>query len=306
MQNWKKAGLIYECRHASALPYYAGIPFVKQVNRNIFRIYYNGRDNNNTSFVSFIDYNINLREVIADEGLILLKAGNPGCFDDAGTVLSQIVTTGNVDRLYYSGWTLGAKVPFRINIGVAESESGTDDFKKYSEGPVVGQTIFDPYMAGSPFIIIENGIWKMWYVSCIRWEFINGSPRHFYHIKYTESIDGINWTGERITAIDFKNEYEYAIARPVVIRENGIYKMWYSYRAGSFFDTYRIGYAESDNGLKWIRMDQEVMLGVSENGWDSEMVCYPFIFDHEGKRYMLYNGNGYGRTGFGLAVLEQD
>jgi hypothetical protein len=34
------------------------------------------------------------------------------------------------------------------------------------------------------------------------------------------------------------------------------------------------------------------------------MVEYPWIFDWQGRRYMLYNGNDYGRTGLGLAVWE--
>jgi hypothetical protein len=34
------------------------------------------------------------------------------------------------------------------------------------------------------------------------------------------------------------------------------------------------------------------------------MICYPFVFDHAGSRFMLYNGNGYGKTGFGIAVWE--
>jgi hypothetical protein len=42
---------------------------------------------------------------------------------------------------------------------------------------------------------------------------------------------------------------------------------------------------------------------VSEEGWDSEMMCYPYVFDHKGERYMLYNGNGYGKSGFGIAKL---
>ncbi|MDR0233611.1 MAG: hypothetical protein LBI31_02235 [Zoogloeaceae bacterium] len=36
-----------------------------------------------------------------------------------------------------------------------------------------------------------------------------------------------------------------------------------------------------------------------------EMIEYSIVFDHGRQRYMLYNGNGYGKTGFGLAVLEQ-
>ncbi len=45
---------------------------------------------------------------------------------------------------------------------------------------------------------------------------------------------------------------------------------------------------------------------VIPDGWDSEMIDYPFDFDHKGHRYMLYNGNGYGKTGFWLAVLEKE
>ena len=77
--------------------------------------------------------------------------------------------------------------------------------------------------------------------------------------------------------------------------------MWYCSRG----ESYRIGYAESDDGIHWIRKDQDVGIDVSDSGWDSEMIEYPFVFDHEGDRYMLYNGNGYGKTGIGLAVLEQ-
>jgi hypothetical protein len=78
--------------------------------------------------------------------------------------------------------------------------------------------------------------------------------------------------------------------------------MWYSYRG----DAYKIGYAESCDGKKWERLDAQVGITTSASGWDSEMIEYPFVFDHKGHRYMLYNGNDYGRTGFGLAILEHN
>ena len=53
-------------------------------------------------------------------------------------------------------------------------------------------------------------------------------------------------------------------------------------------------------------MDHLAGISVSEYGWDSETVEYPCVFNHNNDRYMLYNGNGYGITGFGIAVLEQD
>jgi len=58
--------------------------------------------------------------------------------------------------------------------------------------------------------------------------------------------------------------------------------------------------------LRWKRKDREVGIDVSASGWDSEMIEYPFVFDHKGERYMLYNGNGYGKTGIGLAVLAKE
>jgi hypothetical protein len=78
--------------------------------------------------------------------------------------------------------------------------------------------------------------------------------------------------------------------------------MWYCYRG----DYYRIGYAESDDGRHWTRLDEQAGIQVSESGWDAEAICYPSVFEAKGQRYMLYNGNRYGRSGFGIAVLESD
>jgi intein-encoded DNA endonuclease-like protein len=79
--------------------------------------------------------------------------------------------------------------------------------------------------------------------------------------------------------------------------------MWFSYRSGAG-ETYRIGYARKENDSEWALMLEDKTIDVSVSGWDSEMIEYPFVFDHRHRRYMLYNGNGYGRTGFGLAVLD--
>lgn len=141
----------------------------------------------------------------------------------------------------------------------------------------------------------------MWYLSCTGWHMKNGKPEHRYHIKYAESQDGITWEREGTVSIDYANDDEYAISRPSVIRDNDCWRMWYSYRG----DSYRIGYAESHDGHHWSRLDTEAGIDVSPAGWDSEMIEYPFVFDHKGHRYMLYNGNDYGKTGFGLAILEQ-
>ena len=79
--------------------------------------------------------------------------------------------------------------------------------------------------------------------------------------------------------------------------------MWFSYRSGTG-QKYRIGYATKLTGGNWELKLDDAGINVSEEGWDSEMIEYPFVFDHKGVRYMLYNGNEYGKTGFGIALWE--
>jgi len=83
-----------------------------------------------------------------------------------------------------------------------------------------------------------------------------------------------------------------------------VYRMWLSYKTHT--QTYRIGYAESKNGVDWHRMDHLAGINVSSDGWDSEMIEYPYVFTHGKKKYMAFNGNGYGENGAGLAILDQD
>ena len=148
-------------------------------------------------------------------------------------------------------------------------------------------------------------------MSYTKWDLINDFAEPFYHIKYAESGDGINWDRRNIVCIDFKSSDEGGIARPCVIKENDIYKMWYSYRKFSDYrinknHSYRIGYAESADGIRWTRKDEDVGIDVSMEGWDSEMIAYPYIYEHKGKKYMFYNGNGFGKSGFGYAVLDKE
>ncbi|MGB1289156.1 MAG: hypothetical protein ACPG7F_21660, partial [Aggregatilineales bacterium] len=145
-----------------------------------------------------------------------------------------------------------------------------------------------------------DGLWRMWYTSCERWEMHNGNPRHYYHIRYAESRDGIHWQADGRVCIDFKDEHEYAIARPHVLKSDTGYEMWYSYRG----DAYRIGYATSDDGLSWTRHDDKAGIDVSDSDPDSEMLAYPVVFEHEGRRHMFYNGNGYGKSGICYAIWQ--
>jgi len=309
MQVWKKLGKIFEVNKNYDWMYsHASCPFVFQIDNNKFRIFFSTRDRRGFSHGAWID--VDMRQpfkILAISERPIIVPDEPGYFGDAGIVPFQILKTKNKYFMYYSGWTLKKTVPFDFYIGLAISTDNFDNFKKYSNVPILDRTHEEPFLIGAPWVIFEDYIYKMWYISGDKWEIcFENNLKHYYSIKYAESKDGIYWYKRGIKCIKYENEFEYAFARPMVIHEKCVYKMWYSFRAQKDIDTYRIGYAESNDGINWTRKDDEVGMDVSETGWDSEMICYPFIFDHKGKRYMLYNGNGYGKTGFGLAVLEEE
>jgi hypothetical protein len=122
-----------------------------------------------------------------------------------------------------------------------------------------------------------------------------------YHvIKFASSEDGKIWKRDKAVVIESNGDGEYAFARPCVLMDDDAHRMWYAYRGGS----YSIGYAERRSSQEWIRKDGEAGIEKSPGEWDGESIEYPNVFDCSGNRYMLYCGNGYGRTGFGIAILE--
>jgi predicted GH43/DUF377 family glycosyl hydrolase len=160
----------------------------------------------------------------------------------------------------------------------------------------------DPWCVLLPWVMREDGRWRMWYAAGIEWREVEGKLQSYYHIKYAESEDGRAWKREGLVCIPLR-EGESNIGHPCVVRHDGRYHMWYSYDRGQ---RYRIGYAESEDGLAWTRRDAEVGISVSEAGWDSEMVCQPYVFRHRDRWLMLYNGNAFGRDGIGLAVAHDE
>lgn len=302
LQNWIKLDFLFEPKFQGLN--FASVPSVISQSQNVFRIIFSSRNDKNQSNPYFVDFDIKKLEIISKARPVEIKLGALGSFDDSGIMPSSFLSINNEVWMYYIGWNLGVTVPFRNSIGLAVSKDNGKSFTKKYNGPIIDRNKDEPFFVASNCVLFHEGIFKIWYLSCVKWEKIDGKIHHFYHIKYAFSSDGISWTRNNQVAIDFKSDIENAISVPRVIIEHGLYKMWYSYR--DLNSTYRIGYAESFDGLKWTRLDDIVRLDLSINGWDNEMICYPFILDHEGSRYMLYNGNGYGRTGFGIAKLNDN
>jgi len=223
---------------------------------------------------------------------------------------SCLVNHDGKKYLFYIGWNRGVTVAYRNAIGLAVSSDGGLTFHRAFEGPIVDRTRLEPYFCASPFALVENGTWKLWYSSATGFPVVDGKPEPVYQVKYAESRNGAEWVRENVVCLDYRFDGE-ANARPCVIKENGLYRMWYCFRGSRNYRTdraqsYRMGYAESTDGIRWRRLDDLVGIDRSEQGWDSLMIEYPFVYQHRGVKYMLYNGNGFGDTGFGYAILVDD
>lgn len=301
--KWIKKGLVLTpLTNLDWVVNYMWVPTAEHIGENVYRIYFATRNRSNMSQIGYVDIDINEpSKIINYSRTPVLELGELGTFDDSAVLPSWIVNFEDRKYLYYIGWMQGKRVPYYASLGLAISTNGGEKFSRYSHAPLLARNVVDPYMTASACIRIEGGLWRMWYLTNTKWTIENGEPKPRYHLKYAESDDGINWRRNGIVAIDFASEDEFAISRPCVLYENGIYRMWYSHRGGN----YRIGYAESKDGIKWHRKDNEVGIDVSSEGWDSEMIEYPFVFNHKGKKYMFYNGNEFGRDGIGLAILEE-
>jgi hypothetical protein len=309
--NWIKKGLIFSA--SGQYPWMQSHTQLPTVDRrdDKWRIYFGTRDTRNRSVVSFIDVNPeNPAEVLYVSDHPALSLGDLGCFDDSGVIPSSIVEHAGINYLYYIGVNVGTTVPYRYSIGLAVSYDDGSNFIRKFMGPVMDRTPMEPQLCTCPCVCRENGHWRMWYSSCLRWDVLANKPEPIYHVRYCESTDGVTWERKGRVCVDFASTDEGGIGRPSVLRGHGLYRMWFSYRDAEDYRTnkshsYRIGYAESTDGIEWTRNDSLVGIDVSESGWDSEMIAYPYLFEHKGRVYMFYNGNGFGRSGLGYAVLEE-
>jgi predicted GH43/DUF377 family glycosyl hydrolase len=207
------------------------------------------------------------------------------------------------------GWSRCQGVPYHQAIGVAASHDGGTHFTRLGDGPVLTRSVNEPYVHNSPYVFKVGDVFHMVYSAGIDWKPHGGRLESIYVLMQATSSDGVHWqrTGRPVMPAKLEDECQNC---PTILQINGRYHMWFCYRHGLDFRnaqrSYRMGYAWSVDLVTWHRDDDASLLEPSASGWDSEMVCYPAVFTlDDGGTYMFYCGNGFGRDGFGMAVLER-
>jgi hypothetical protein len=304
--RWEKLGRVYapagEHTWAQA---HAFIPTSLVLDDERVRVYAAFRDGGQVGRVGFVDVDArDPTKVLRVSERPALDIGEPGTFDDSGVSPVSIVEHDGRLLLYYIGWQLGVKVRYALLMGLAESTDGGETFRRTSRVPVLERSDGELFVRSAGFVLKDAGGWRMWYVAGDRWVEVAGKQVPTYNVRHLASVEPARWGASGQVCVELApGGDEYGFGRPFVLKdEGGAFKMWYSVRTVS--KGYRIGYAESADGLAWERKDTDAGIDVSAEGWDSEMVCFACVQPTRHGTYMFYNGNGYGETGFGVAVLR--
>lgn len=306
--SWKKQGLIFQPDgKLDWMISHAQVPTV-HVMEDRLRVFFSTRNSAGKSLTACIDLDKkNPEKIIHLHQSPVLNFGNPGTFDDEGVMPSCTIKQDNQLFLYYSGWNQRINVPYHNAMGFAISHDDGLTFTRMFEGPIMDRITTEPYLAVTPTILKDDNTLKMWYVSGIKWVLIEKKYEPVYVIKYASSVDGIHWQRPNITCISQQYQNE-AFSRPCVLKINNQFRMWYCYRDSINYrdgnGSYKIGYSESNDGITWQRKDSEAGISTSVEGWDSKMICYPYVVNLDNKLIMFYNGNSFGKTGFGYAIWE--
>lgn len=314
--RWRKLGRVFGPAEAPGRPWlqeFAQAP-ATLVFDDFVRVYFSCRPPPDAAgqYVSqsaFVDLDRkDLTRVVRVAERPLLDLGGPGTFDEFGVYPFSAAREGGLVYGYYAGWTRCVSVPFNTGIGVAVSRDDGQTFERLGRGPVIPYTPDEPFVLSGPKVRRFGGGWQLFYIAGRLWKQVEGRAEPVYKLRMATSTDGLSWTKRGVDLIPSRIEPDEAQASPDVFFHGGRYHLFFCYRHSAGYRGrergYRIGYAWSTDLQTFHREDERAGLDVSEEGWDSEMVSYPHVFEVDGSIYMAYLGNQVGRAGFGLAKLE--
>lgn len=282
---------------------------------DFIRVYFSTRsfDTNGKflSRVAYADFENDLKTLVAVSNHEVIALGSLGCFDEHGIFPFHVLRHDNRILAYTCGWSRRVSVSVETGVGLAESFDEGVTFRKFGPGPILTSSVDEPFLVGDAFVIWHEGIYHMWYIFGTRWATrVTGVPERTYKIGHATSPDGVVWHKEKTpqqVVPDLLGEEECQ-ALPTIIGIGDRFHMFFCFRESFGFRDdptkgYRLGHAVSRDLVSWSRTESEVLFVGDHADWDSQMQCYPHAFSHAGRFYLLYNGNAFGKQGFGAAEI---
>lgn len=303
--RWKKLGLVFRPDPTIVgMHSHAMLPTPIVIDDRI-RVYFSSRDGKGRGRPFFVELDAHdpTRQIRGPMGP-LLDLGAPGTFDQDGVIASSIVYEADRLLLYYVGFELGTQIRYRLLTGLAISRDHGETFQRLHHTPVLERSDEERLFRCAPFVVANRDGYRMWYIGGSGWTQVDGKDVPVYDLRIAESPDGTKWPTSGRVCLSPEEPEEHGLGRPWILQDADRQHLFFSTRH-RVMPSYRLACAESTDGVSWRRLDS-MGLDVSPLGWDSQAIMYSAVVDAHGRRFCFYNGNDFGRDGFGVAVLESD
>ncbi len=264
------------------------------------------------SHIAFADMAKDFSTVLRVASKPVLPLGDLGSFDEHGIFPINVIRNKGQVWGYTCGWNRRASVSVDTAVGLVVSDDDGETFRRLGPGPILGPSLHEPFLVGDAFVLKTADLFHMWYMFGQRWvrEHADAVPDRVYKIGHATSRDGIAWVKEDgVQILPDRIGPDECQALPSVLHYRGRFHMVFCYRDVHGFRSepgkgYRIGYAHSADLRTWTRDDAALDLQGGAGDWDSDMQCYPHLTLSDGVPYLLYNGNSFGRHGFGAVIPD--
>lgn len=170
------------------------------------------------------------------------------------------------------------------------ANSTAEVFPRYSTSTPVFTTTTDAVWgndqgAGEIDIIYEDGMFKMWYSASTS-------------VAYATSSNGINWSryanNPVFSPTGVTGNFDKTWAnRQFIVKDSGVYYMYYNGFENDYNGTGKIGLATSTDGINWNRYSGNPILSPG-SGWENTSLYNSAVVKVGSIWYMLFEGKGSG------------
>lgn len=245
---------------------------------------------------------------------------------DRGVGFPYVLPRDDGPWLMYFGtwggdWTVKRELTNRLGLAVSEDAGVSWNVVQEDILPSGPPGSFDSGAIPSAGVVREGkNDYRMWYTAADKYVRFGEINQGILHIGTARSRDGIHWQKSFAPALLAREgaaePYEACLARPAVLKLDGVYHMWFGVydmapgsRAGAGIPasggSYRLEYARSTDGVSWTRFPDQPVLPLTPGAFDSTSQTYASVIDMGDELWMYYTGDGLGATGVGWATLEK-
>ncbi|RZJ51677.1 MAG: hypothetical protein EOO44_14170 [Flavobacterium sp.] len=293
--NWDKIGVFDAQNYTNDWFANSALQPTPIVLAHAIRVFCGFRDSFGISRVGYVDLDLqDPSKILKVSDMPVLDVGKPGCFDDNGVVPSAVLQIEDKIYLYYAGYQIPKQVRFLVFGGLAVSEDFGNTFKRCYNVPVLDRTEDEQLFRVAHSVLKIGDDIHTYYGGGSEFDSGHNKTLPKYDIRYLKSQSHSEFPKSGKILLKCENN-EHRLGRPYVFKNDNHYEMYFGY--GTEENPYWLTSAVSTDMENWERSQKRIVPeGANMN--DDKMQAYPAVFEVDNVKYLLYNGNDYGKYGF--------